>query len=62
MEHLNTYLRERGRLSELAKALGVTPSAIAQWKRVPAERASEVSRITGIRLADLRPDIFEAAQ
>jgi pyruvate kinase len=62
MEKLKQYLEERGRLTALANAIGVTPSAIAQWNRVPAERARAVSQFTGIALVDLRPDIFEAAQ
>jgi DNA-binding transcriptional regulator YdaS (Cro superfamily) len=59
MDALKTYLKsEWGNLSKLATALGVTPGAIAQWKRVPAERVPQVSRITGIPRESLRPDIF----
>jgi len=62
MEQLTQYLNQRGKLTELAQALGVTPSAIYQWRRVPAERVRDVSRVTGIPLWELRPDIFEAAE
>jgi DNA-binding transcriptional regulator YdaS (Cro superfamily) len=59
MDTLRAYLKsEWGNLSKLADALGVTPGAIAQWKRVPAERVPQVSRITGIPREKLRPDIF----
>jgi len=60
MSELRQYLDEsRGRGVELAHALGVTPGAITQWadKQVPAERVFQVSRITGIPIEKLRPDI-----
>lgn len=52
---------ERGRGSDLARALGVTPGAIWQWaeERVPAERIFRVSELTGIPIQELRPDLFE---
>jgi DNA-binding transcriptional regulator YdaS (Cro superfamily) len=64
MDKLTEYLKaERGRLSALAKAIGVTPGAINQWEgKVPAERMGDVSRATGISVHDLRPDIFHAAK
>lgn len=55
-------VRERMPLSWLAKRIGVTRGAIAQWDKVPAERMGDVSRATGIPLEVLRPDIFEAAK
>lgn len=63
MDALKTYLKsERGRLTELARAISVTPGAIAQWKRVPAERLREVSEATGLSRETLRPDIFGAPE
>lgn len=59
LEYLNA---ERGRRITLADALKINPSAISQWKEVPAERMGDVSRITGIPLEELRPDIFRAAE
>jgi DNA-binding transcriptional regulator YdaS (Cro superfamily) len=44
--------------SALARSLNITPSAVLQWDKIPAERIGEVSRITGIPPQDLRPDIF----
>ncbi len=54
-------LRQRGAIAALARHLGVTHSAVAQWKRVPAERVSLVSSVTGIPREVLRPDIFTDA-
>jgi DNA-binding transcriptional regulator YdaS (Cro superfamily) len=42
----------------LAVALGITPGAISQWDRVPAERVLEVEKATGIPRQVLRPDVY----
>lgn len=58
-------VRDRMPMARLARELGLTRGAVAQWKKVPAERMADVSRITGISIELLRPDIFrvqEAAQ
>lgn len=48
----------RGRISAIARALGITAWAVAKWRRVPAERVLAVERITGIPRHVLRPDIY----
>lgn len=59
MEKLLEYLNaERGRRLRLAASLNVTPGAISQWRKVPADRLGDVSRATGIPPEELRPDIF----
>lgn len=61
MSELRKYLDGgRGRGSDLARALKVTPGAVWQWAagKVPAERAVEIERATGIARAELRPDLF----
>lgn len=61
MEDLRTWFSEqRGRQTELAKALSVFPSTFSSWDRVPAERVQDVSRVTGIPAHKLRPDVFPA--
>lgn len=63
MDKLNEWIEaERGRRTALAKAIGITPAAIWQWQKVPAERIGDISRFTGIPLEELRPDIFGAAE
>ncbi len=62
MKHLRAWIKaERGRLSALARFLGVTPTAINNWEKVPAERMGMVSGFTGIPMRDLRSDIFKVA-
>ena len=63
METLRTYLKaERGNLTKLAAAIGVTPGAIAQWDKVPADRIVEIERATNIPRQKLRPDLFEGME
>lgn len=54
-------VRDRMSLARLARELGITRGAVAQWEKVPAERIGDVSRVTGIPLHTLRPDLFAAA-
>lgn len=51
---------QRGLISWLAPRLGVTQSAVSMWERVPAERALEIERLTGIPRHLLRPDLWTA--
>lgn len=49
-----------GTMTELGRLIGLTPQAIAKWRRVPAERCLEVERVTGVSRFELRPDIYGA--
>jgi DNA-binding transcriptional regulator YdaS (Cro superfamily) len=52
-----------GTVTALAREVGVTPPAVHHWlsrRRVPHGRARDVSRVTGVPLAELRPDIWES--
>lgn len=42
----------------LAAKLDITPQAISQWKRVPAERVIAVEAASGVSRHDLRPDLY----
>jgi DNA-binding transcriptional regulator YdaS (Cro superfamily) len=46
---------EHGRVSQLASALGIKPSAVTNWRnrRIPGERIPALENITGIRAAQL---------
>ena len=49
-----------GRNADLARLLGISPSAISQWVRVPYRRALQIEARTAGRVtrAELRPDLF----
>jgi len=60
-EALNEAIKAAGTVAKLARHLGVTRSAICQWKRVPADRVLEVEALTGISRHRLRDDVFGKA-
>lgn len=49
-------------LARLAREIGITRGAVAQWDKVPAERMVDVSRVTGISIETLRPDLFQTSE
>lgn len=55
-------VRDRMPLARLAREIGITRGAVAQWEKVPGERIGDVSRVTGISPETLRPDLFKAAE
>lgn len=62
MDKLTEWLKaERGRISNLAAAIGVTPSAISQWTEVPVNRVLAVEQATGIKREQLCPKLFREA-
>lgn len=54
-------MKVRGAVIALARDLGITHSAVLQWKEVPAERVLDVERATGISRRSLRPDLYPQA-
>lgn len=52
-------MQERGKVSDLARALRITPSAISQWSEVPADKVVKVAEFIGVHPSELRPDMFE---
>lgn len=49
-----------GMVAKVAKHIGVTYQAVAQWRRVPATRVLKVAEVTGIPPHELRPDLYPA--
>lgn len=47
----------------LARAIGVSPQAISQWKRAPIRRVLDIEKATGAKVtrSELRPDIYPAS-
>lgn len=54
-------IQKAGGRDALAKALGITGPAISQWSRIPVERVTAISTLTGIPRSALRPDIYAEA-
>jgi len=59
-EPLARAIAAAGGVNALARAIHISPAAVATWRRVPEGRLAAVSRITGIPAAELRPDLAAA--
>ena len=55
---LLTAIKSAGGITALAKEIGVTPSAIVQWRIVPPLRVLQVEKATGVPRWVLRPDLY----
>ena len=51
-------LRQLLNLTELARRLNISASAVLQWRVVPRARVGAVSKVTGIPLHRFRPDLY----
>lgn len=49
-----------GGKAKISRACGLTPRAAAAWKVVPACHVGRVASLTGLKVNDLRPDLFPA--
>ena len=47
-----------GTKSRLADGLGIKKQSIQNWSRIPAERALQIERLTGVSRTILRPDLY----
>jgi len=60
---LSKFLSQRNAVIDLARAVGVAPAVVSQWKngvrRVPPSRCPAIEQATGgaVRCEDLRPDV-----
>jgi len=54
-------IQKAGGFTALANQLGLTHSAVWQWKEVPIKHVNKVAEITGIPRKVLRPDVFDEA-
>lgn len=58
---LQKAIEALGGVVRLAAAVGVTPSAVSQWRWTPATRVLQIERASGISRHELRPDIYPPA-
>ena len=60
LEALNEAIQKGGGIVKFAKTLGVTISAIQQWRSrgTPPKRAKEIEAATGVSRARLAPDVY----
>lgn len=58
--HIENAVKKAGGRGAVAKALGVTPEAVRQWivGKIPAERAVELEKVSGVHRSFLRPDLW----
>ena len=59
--NIKTILRDRGlRATDIAAALDINKSCITRWAQrgIPALRAIDVERLTGIPRGEMRPDLW----
>lgn len=57
-----TLVRHGMRFADLARLMNVDKATITRWsqKGIPAERAPEIERRTGIGRHELRPDLWNS--
>jgi pyruvate kinase len=58
--NLDALLSRRGTVTRIAQALNISPAAVSQWQRVPAERVGEIATLLGVAPEELRPDLHSA--
>jgi DNA-binding transcriptional regulator YdaS (Cro superfamily) len=55
---LRLAIEAAGTRYRLAMLLGVRPSSILKWRRVPSGRILQVEAVTGIPREKLRPELY----
>ncbi|XYD07449.1 Cro/CI family transcriptional regulator [Methylobacterium sp. NMS12] len=55
---LQRAFKSRGDAIRVARALGISPQAVSQWRRIPPLRVLDVERVTKIPRQQLRPDLY----
>lgn len=49
---------ERGLATQLGNLLGISRSAVGQWRRVPSAHVLEVAKFLRVHPHDIRPDLY----
>lgn len=58
---LRAALEAAGSVSAIATLLGITPSAVTQWPRLPAQHVDVVAQTYRLARRTLRPDLYDDA-
>lgn len=55
-----TVIEKCGGCSEVARAFGISRQAVSKWgkNQVPAHWVPKLSKISGVRPEEIRPDVF----
>jgi DNA-binding transcriptional regulator YdaS (Cro superfamily) len=61
-EGLKLAVEAAGTKYRLAKLLGITPTAVLRWHRVPMERIVKVEQVTGVPREKLRPELYRSSE
>ncbi len=56
---IREIIEQAGGAVALAERLGISKTAVYNWKIVPPLRVNEVAEITGLAPHEIRPDIFK---
>ena len=55
---LRLAIEAAGGVRPLARLLGIAPSSLLEWWRVPAHRILQIEAVTDIPREKLRPDLY----
>jgi hypothetical protein len=56
---LRRAIKAVGNKHRLALGLGITAQAIQKWDSIPYDRAAQISKLTGIAIEKLIPELFD---
>ena len=59
--HIEQAIDDSGGVRALARLLKLSEPTVSNWKRtrIPAHHCLAVSKISGVKLHDLRPDVYQ---
>jgi DNA-binding transcriptional regulator YdaS (Cro superfamily) len=55
---LRKAIAAAGSKYRLAQLLGIKPTSVQEWRRVPLQRVIDVERVTGVNRSVLRPEMY----
>lgn len=60
---LQKAIKVAGSAANLARMLGISQTAVCQWKGVPpVKRCPDIEKLTGVSRRILRPDFFKVVR